>query len=138
MLTVTRLLGSLLGVSRVSAVEVVLFQHTPNTLEKFTVTPQVLFCGAVWLLPSATLMVMVALPSATPVTRTVSPDTSTVATLVLLDCAEIAPFPARFTAIVLNLLEELRVIAVLSKVKLPAALPIDQGAVFAPVPPSLH
>ena len=103
-----------------------------------TCTAQVLFAGAVWFVPSATPMVTVALPSFTAVTSTVFSDTLTVATLGLLDWAEIAPSPALVTVMVLNLADAFSDIEVLSRVRLPAALPILHPAVFAVVVPSLH
>ena len=103
-----------------------------------TVTAQVLASGAVWFVPSPTSMVTVALPSFTDVTRTVFSDTLTVATPVSLDRAEIAPSPARVTVIVENLTDAFSVMAVLSRVRLPAALLMVHPAVLAVVVPSAH
>ena len=69
---------------------------------KDAVTAQVLLAGAVWFVPAATLMVMVALPvvSFTLETVTVVPETETLATPVALDVALITPSPALVTVIV--------------------------------------
>ena len=74
----------------------------------------------------------------TPETVTFVPLTLTVATLVLLDSAEIVPLPARVTLIVPIGFELSRVREVGEMLRLPAALPIVQFADFAAVVPSLH
>ena len=66
------------------------------------------------------------------------PETDTVATLVLLEVAVIAPSPALVTVMVVAEVLLFRVMLVLFSDKLPAALPIFQATVLAPVPPSLH
>ena len=71
-------------------------------------------------------------------TVTVVPDTLTVATLVLLEVALTAPSPARVTAIVLDFVEPFRVMLVLFRDKLPAALAMVQFTDFAAVFPSAH
>ena len=105
---------------------------------RVTDTLQVLFAGAVWLVPSATLTVMVAVLLALAVTVTVVPDTLTVATLVLLEEADTAPFPARVTEMVPDMVPVLNARLDLFKLEDPAALPMDQATVFAAVLPSLH
>ena len=108
-------------------------------LKMFTWTVQVLFAGALWLVPAATLMVMVAVPNTLPVTVTVVPDTLTVATLVvLLEVAVMAPSPARVTAMVLAVVALFNVMLDLFRDRLPAAFPMVQLADFAVVVPSLH
>ena len=107
-------------------------------LKMFTWTVQVLFAGALWLVPAATLMVMVAVPNTLPVTVTVVPDTLTVATLVLLEVAVMAPSPARVTAMVLAVVALFSVMLDLFRDRLPAAFPMVQLADFAVVVPSLH
>ena len=137
--TVTKPFGSLLGVNRVSAVELLLIsQQTPNTFASAAVTLMVLFAGAVWFVPSATFTVMVDEPPPTAVTVTVVPDTDTVATLVLLDVAVIAPSPARVTVIVPVLVEAFRLRLVLLRDSEPAALLIFHVAFFAVTDPSDH
>lgn len=74
----------------------------------------------------------------TPETVTFVPLTLTVATLVLLDSAEIVPLPARVTVIVLVGFELSSVREVGEMLRLPAALPIVQFTDFAAVVPSLH
>ena len=66
------------------------------------------------------------------------PDTLTVATLVLLEVALTTPSPARVTAIVLDFVEPFRVMLVLFRDKLPAALAMVQFTDFAAVFPSAH
>ena len=94
--------------------------------------------GAVWFVPAATLTVIVALPLALPVTVTVFPLTETVATLVLLELALIAPSPARVTVNCLLGSRELSVRLVALRLEEPAAFPMDQATVFAPLDPSGH
>ena len=65
-------------------------------------------------------------------------DTLTVATLVLLDVAEIAPSPGRVTVTVSLSFDVFRVTELLLKVKLPAALPMLHDTVLAVVVPSGH
>ena len=101
-------------------------------------TLQVLSAGAVWFVPAATLTVIVALPFALLVTVTVVPLTLTVATLVLLDLAEIAPSPARVTEIVPVLALMFRLMLDLFKARLPTALPMLQVTALAAVLPSGH
>ena len=105
---------------------------------KDAVTAQVLLAGAVWFVPAATLMVMVALPvvSFTLETVTVVPETVTFATPVLLELALTTPLPARVTVIDFDLLEAFSVMEVGLMLKEPAALPIDHTTVFAVVLPS--
>ena len=105
---------------------------------RVTVTEHVLLAGAAWLLPSPTLTVIVADPAAFPVTVMILSDTLTEATLGALETAEMAPFPARVAVIVPDSAAALKVIEVLFRVKLPAALLIVQLTVFAVVLPSGH
>lgn len=76
---------------------------------KVTVTEHVLLAGAAWLVPSPTLIVIVADPAAFPVTVMIFPDTLTVATLGALETAEITPFPARVAVIVPDKAEAFKV-----------------------------
>ena len=99
---------------------------------------QVLFEGARWFVPSATLTVMVALPGATPVTTTLFPDTCTVAIPVLLDVALIAPSPALVTAITWTPPAPPRVALVGLRLRLPADLTMLQGTDLAEEDPSGH
>ena len=139
MFTVTKPFGSLLFVKRVSAVELLLIsQQTPNTFASAAVTLTVLFAGAVWFVPSATFTVMVDEPLPTAVTVTVVPDTETVATLVLLDVAVIAPSPARATVTLLVSVAVFNVTEEILRLRLPAAFAILHVTFFATVVPSLH
>lgn len=97
---------------------------------RVTVTEHVLLAGAAWLLPSPTLTVIVADPATFPVTVMVFPDTLTEATLGALETAEMAPFPARVAVIVLDSVAALKVMEVLFRVRLPAALLIVQLTVL--------
>ena len=81
---------------------------------------------------------IVADPAAFPVTVMIFPDTLTEATLGALETAEIPPFPARVAVIVLDSVAALKVIEVLFRVRLPAALLIVQLTVLAVVLPSGH
>ena len=103
-----------------------------------TVTLNVLSAGAVWLVPSAHLTVMVALPVALPVTVMVVPFTLTVATPGSLDVALIAPLPLRVAVTVPVVVPPLKVRLLLFRLKLPAALLIFHVMLFAVVVPSLH
>ena len=105
---------------------------------KLTVTAQVLLAGAVWFVPAATLIVMVALPLAFPVTVTVLPDTLTVAAAVLLLTALIVPSPLRVTAMALLFVVVSSVMLAGEMERLPAAFPILQLTLFGVVLPSLQ
>ena len=108
------------------------------SFKKLTVTAQVLLAGAVWFVPAATLMVIVALPLALPVTVTVVPDTLTVAAEVLLLEAEIVPSPALVTVMVLLFVVVSSVMLVGEMLRLPAALEIAHMTFLAVVVPSLQ
>ena len=87
---------------------------------------------------AATFTVIVALPFALPVTVITPLDTLTVATLGLLDVAEIAPLPARVAVKVSDNFAAFKARLLLLRVRLPAALPMLQFTVFAAVLPSGH
>ena len=91
-----------------------------------------------WFVPAATFTVIVAVPSAFAVTVTVFPLTLTVATLVLLEVAEIAPLPLLVTVIAFVAFTDVSAAVVGLMLKLPAALPILQETVFAVIVPSLQ
>ena len=110
----------------------------PAKASKETDTEHVLFAGALWLVPAATLTVMVALPLALPVTVTVLPLTETVAMLVLLELALIVPSPVLVTTICLLGSRELSAMLDTFRLKDPAAFPIDQETVLAALDPSGH
>ena len=104
----------------------------------FTVTLTVLLAGAVWLVPSAHLTVMVAVPLPLAVMVMVVPLTLTVATSVLLELAEITPSPLRVAVTVPVAVPPLKVRLLLFSVRLPAALLIFHVMLLAVVVPSLH
>ena len=105
---------------------------------KVTSTEQVLLAGAVWLVPAATLTVIVALPLALAVTVTTEPETLTEATVGALEVAVILPSPALVTVMVSVVFAAVSLMEVLFKDKLPAALAMLQATVLAPVLPSAH
>jgi hypothetical protein len=109
-------------------------------LTKEAVTEQVAFVGALWLVPAATLTVTVTVPFFCPtlLTEIVVPFTETVATDTSLDTAEITPSPALVTAILPFGVVILSVRDVGFRLRLPAALAIDQLTVLAVVVPSDH
>ena len=114
--------------------------HVLPTEIMVTVTAHVLFAGAVWFEPAATLTVIVALPFLfeAPVTVMVVPLTDTVAMPVSLLEAVTAPFPVRVTVIV-----PLGVLSVSDSdvglmLILPAALLMVQFTLLAEVVPSAH
>ena len=108
------------------------------SLNRFTVTEQVLFPGALWFVPAATLTVMVVVPYAFAVTVMVVPETLTVAIPVSPEVAVIAPSPALVTVMVLVFVVLFRVRLLLLRDRLPAAFPMLQLTVLAVVSPPLH
>ena len=103
-----------------------------------TVTLMVLLPGALWFVPAAHFTVIVTVPVAFAVMVIVVPLTLTVAIPVLLEDADMAPFPALVAVTVAVFVPPLSVTLLLLRDRLPAAFPMVQLTVLAVVLPSLN